>query len=276
MTDLTRPVTVLCSIDGMRPDALRLAHTPCIDALVAGGASTFTARTVMPSCTLPCHTSMLRGVDSEFHGIVDNVFHPLVKPIPSVIDVAFDQGKKTGFFYNWEQLRDLAAPGKLSISSMYGDAYSALGDTRVADSAIAALDLVDLDFLFVYLGWTDECAHVHGWMSDPYLDAIAHADTCLERVLDALSARVGRENITVLVTSDHGGHERTHGSDCDEDMLVPWILNGPGVKQAHEIQSPVRIFDTCVTLASVMGLAPSRFWEGKVVEDAFEAASPTG
>jgi len=274
MPSTSRHTVLLCSIDGMRPDALKMADTPFIDSLAAGGAATWTARTVMPSCTLPCHTSMLRGVDSTFHGITDNTFHQLVRPIPSLIDVAHDQGKKTGFFYNWEQLRDLAAPGKLSISSMYGDAFSALGDTRVADAAIAALDLLELDFIFVYFGWTDECAHIHGWMSEPYLEAIGHADVCLKRVVDAVTNHVSDGNLTVLVTSDHGGHDRTHGTDRDEDMLVPWILNGPGVKRGWEIKGPVRIFDTCVTLAAVMGLPSSSYWEGSIISEAFIDGTP--
>src|SRR5688500_16008868 len=92
---------VLCSIDGMRPDALLAANTPTMDRLARQGAFTGTARTVMPSSTLPCHTSMLRGVDTARHGITSNTFQPLVRPVPSLIDVAYDQGRTTGFFYNW-------------------------------------------------------------------------------------------------------------------------------------------------------------------------------
>jgi predicted AlkP superfamily pyrophosphatase or phosphodiesterase len=242
---MTKPRVLLCSLDGVRPDALQLTDTPCIDRLAAAGAVTWSARTVMPSSTLPCHTSMLRGVDTPRHGITTNTFHPLVRPVPSLIETAFDHGKLTGFVYNWEELRDLSDPGKLHVSLMDKDCYSASGDVRVAEMACLALERYDLDLLFVYFGWPDECAHRAGWMSQPYLDAIANADSCLARVLGKIEELGRLENTTILVTSDHGGHERTHGTDCDEDMTVPWILSGAGVRPGHQIAGPVRIYDTC-------------------------------
>jgi predicted AlkP superfamily pyrophosphatase or phosphodiesterase len=259
---------LLCSIDGVRPDAIHAANTPTIDRLAREGAFTWRARTDLPSSTLPCHTSMLRGAPVSRHGITSNNFAPLVRPVPSLIDLAFDQGRRTGFFYNWEQLRDLSAPGKLHVSSMHRDCYSPAGDHRVADAAIRALEEQELDLAFVYFGWPDECAHRNGWMSQPYLDAVSNADACLGRVLAAIE-RLGRAGETVtLVLSDHGGHERTHGTDRDEDMLIPWVLHGPGVRSGYEIEGPVRIWDTCVTLAHVLGLQPSDQWEGRVVTEA--------
>lgn len=260
---------VLCSIDGMRPDALQAAETPVIDRLVREGAYAWTARTTMPSSTLPCHTSMLRGVEPARHGITTNLFQPLVRPVPSLIDAAHDQGRTTAFFYNWEQLRDLSAPGKLNMSFMHSDCKSAAGDRRIAERAAAYVLESEVDLLFVYFGWTDECAHLHSWMSQPYLDAISNADSCLGRVLDAVE-RAGRAaETTVLVLSDHGGHERTHGTDRDEDILIPWVLHGPNVRRGYAIQGPVRIYDTCVTLAHELGLQPAPEWEGRVIEEAF-------
>jgi hypothetical protein len=55
----------------------------------------------------------------------------------------------------------------------------------------------------------------------------------------------------------------------DEDMLIPWILTGPTIRAGIELQSEVRIFDTCVTLAHIMGLAPAREWEGRVISEVF-------
>jgi predicted AlkP superfamily pyrophosphatase or phosphodiesterase len=252
----------------MRPDAVQAAQTPVMDRLAQEGASTWTARTVMPSSTLPCHTSMLRGVDTDRHGITSNRFQPLVRPVPSLIEAAKDQGRRTGFFYNWEPLRDLAAPGKLDASMMWADCHSPEGDRHVAELAAGCMQRIYFDLLFVYFGWPDECGHRSGWMSEPYLEAVSNADRCLGHVLEAIQ-RLGRAEETVtLVLSDHGGHARTHGTEMDEDMLIPWILHGPGVRQGHAIQEPVRIYDTCVTLARLLCLEPSPEWEGRVIHDA--------
>ncbi|MCS6859974.1 MAG: alkaline phosphatase family protein, partial [Abditibacteriales bacterium] len=179
---------------------------------------------------------------------------------------------RTGFFYNWEQLRDLAAPGKLDVSVMYADCKSAAGDQHIADMTIEYLHRLDFDLLFIYFGWPDECAHRTGWMSEPYLEAVANADACLGRVLGAMEKLGRADELTTLVLSDHGGHGRTHGTDCDEDMTIPWILHGPNVRAGCEIQSQVFIYDTCVTLAHVLGLQPSEEWEGRVVTEALRSS----
>jgi hypothetical protein len=53
-----------------------------------------------------------------------------------------------------------------------------------------------------------------------------------------------------------------------EDMTIPWILSGPGIRSGHELQIPVRIYDTCCTLAALLGLPAAREWEGRIVEEA--------
>lgn len=256
---------ILFSLDGVRPDALAEARTPTIDALIAQGSYTPRALSVMPSVTLPCHQSMLRGVDVPRHGITSNVFQPLARPVPSLFDVAHAAGKKTGSFFNWEQLRDLSEPGSLDVSYMWRDAYSPEGDRWIAEAASRHLEATPLDFLFVYLGWPDECAHRNGWMSEPYLRAIENADACVGEVL----AAAGPDTI-VLLQSDHGGHGRSHGTDCEEDMRIPWLLAGPGVRRGHALTSEVRIYDTCATLAHLLGLSAAPEWDGRVIEEALE------
>lgn len=261
-------MVILFSIDGMRPDGLQQADTPIMDALIASGASTMNASSVMPSVTLPCHTSMLRGVDVPRHGITSNTFQPLARPVPSLFDVAKAAGKRTGFFYNWGELRDLCAPGSLDVGYYWNDALTPEGDWRIARTAATHLSEEPFDFLFVYLGYTDECGHENGWMTPPYLDAIANADQCIAHVLEA--CRAAQIETTVLVQSDHGGHGRSHGTDSAEDITIPWILSGKGVRQGVTINSPVRIFDTCTTLAALLDLPFAREWDGKIITGALE------
>ena len=262
---MTRRRVILFSIDGMRPDGMLAADTPTMHSMLQTGAFTTAAQTVMPSVTLPCHTSMLRGVDVSRHGITSNDFQPLARPVPSVLDLARQSGLSTGFFYNWGQLRDLCAPGSLSISYLYGDAYSPESDWKIARSAAWHIEQMDFDFLFVYLGYTDECGHEHGWMSPEYLAAIANADRCVAHVLEA-SSKTGRPH-TSLLLSDHGGHGRSHGTTCPEDMNIPWILNGDGVKPG-QLERTVNIYDTCPTIAHLLGLKPAREWDGRIVHEA--------
>lgn len=252
-------MTILFSIDGMRPDGLAQAHTPTMDRLIANGASTMTAQTVMPCCTLPCHTCMLRGVDVPRHGITSNTFQPLVRPVPSILDLATDNGLRCGSFFNWGQLRDLCEPESIQVAFYYKGGIDPDSDFRVAEAAAHHIKRDALDFAFVYFGFTDECGHKESWMSEPYLKAISNADKCIERVLDAAG------DATVLVMSDHGGHERTHGTLAPEDMTIPFILSGKGIPSGVSIEKPVIIYDAAPTLAAVMGLPRPRQWDGTSV-----------
>ena len=253
---------VLISVDGMRPDGMLQAHTPTIDRLAAVGATTLKARSVMPSVTLPCHTSMLRGVDVGRHGITSNVFTPLARPVPSLFDVAHDEGLRVGSFYNWGPLRDLADPLSLDVDFMIQESHFPDGDGHVADAVVEHIAKRPFDLVFVYLGFTDTSGHDHGWMSQPYLDSIAQADACIGRILE--SARGGHADPVVFVTSDHGGHERCHGTDAEEDMTVPWIVAGPGVPHC-ELNSNACIVDVAPTLAALIGVPAPREWDGQAI-----------
>jgi len=260
---------VLFSVDGMRPDGLLQADTPCVDALVASGSWSMNARTVMPSVTLPCHTSMHRGVDVPRHGITTNTFQPLARPVPSLFDVAHDSNLNSGIFFNWGELRDLMEPASPSISYVFNDPSTAETDWIVARAAAEHIAKTDFDLLFVYLGFTDTAGHADGWMSRPYIDAIANADRCIAHVLSAFTAKGVEPNLLIL--SDHGGHERSHGTEMPEDMTIPWVMHGPGIRQGNELTEPIRIYDACTTLAALAGLPRAKQWEGRVVREAFIA-----
>lgn len=242
----------------MRPDALLQAHTPVLDRMIREGAATMKARTIMPSVTLPCHTSMFRGVDSTRHGITTNIFTPLARPVPSFVDVAAQHGKKCGMFYNWGPLRDLCGPEALHFSYLQGVSTDA-SDRRVAKTAAEHIVGDELDFAFIYLGFTDTCGHDHGWMSEPYLKAIEAASQRVGEVLGACE-QAGIA-VTAVVQSDHGGHDRSHGTEMPEDMTIPWVLWGEGVAP-RGIDEEVRIFDTCATMASLLGVPKDQGWEG--------------
>ena len=79
-----RPV-VLVSIDGLKPEYVRLAdslglHIPALRALAAGGASASGVVGVFPTVTYPSHATLVTGVSPARHGIVANTtFDPLMR-----------------------------------------------------------------------------------------------------------------------------------------------------------------------------------------------------
>ena len=250
---------ILFLVDGMRPDGLQQADTPNIDGLIANGSSTMTARTVMPSVTLPCHMSLFHSVGPERHGITTNTWTPQVRPIPGLTDALHAAGKKTAAFFNWEELRDLSRPGSLDHIYFSASALdlSGTGDWDIAKAANRYIGSARPDFSFVYLGCTDETGHAHGWMTEPYLSAIANADRCIGRVLEAAP-----EGTVAIVMADHGGHEKTHGTEFDDDMTIPFVISRLGDESPSQIDREVHITDIAPTVTTLLGVNSPQAWTG--------------
>jgi arylsulfatase A-like enzyme len=101
-------------------------------------------------------------------------------------------------------------------------------------------------------------------MSPEYLAQVQSADRALETVLKSLPA-----DNSILLQSDHGGHDRGHGTDLPEDMTIPWIVTGPSIRHNHEIAEAVSLLDTAPTLARLLGIAPDPAWQGHAIDAIF-------
>ena len=244
-------------VDGMRPDAL--TKTENARCLLENSKYTLNARTVTPSVTLPCHMSLFHSVDPSRHGTTTNVYTPNVRPINGLCEVLLSAKKTSAFFYNWEEIRDLSRPNSLAFSyfckgRLFG--YDKANDI-ITDAAIDFLTKNETDFTFLYLGYTDMAGHNHGWMSDEYMAAMENSFDNLSKLYNALS-----DDYVIIVTADHGGHDRTHGTELDEDMIIPIIVLSKN--EAPELDlTGASIKDIAPTVVSLLGVSPSEDWEGK-------------
>jgi predicted AlkP superfamily pyrophosphatase or phosphodiesterase len=258
---------VFIMTDGMRPDALEKAHAPTFHDFMARGSYTLKGQSVVPSITLPCHTSIFHSVPPQKHGVQTNDWQPLALSVPGLVEQLSAWGKKSALFYNWEQLRDLNRPGTLQASFFMNTAYELEGDDVIVEAALPYIRQRAFDFMFVYFGSIDLSGHAFNWMSDGYLRHVERADTLAAKVLAAVS-----DEDTVLIHSDHGGGGAApdaHGSDLPDDMLIPWMIAGPNIKRGYEIQRSVSLLDTAPTIASVLGVKSAPEWEGEVIQEVF-------
>ena len=249
---------LLIVVDGMRPDALLQCGLPEIVDYVKKGTYSLHARTVFPSITLPCHMSLFHSVVPDRHGVLTNIYVPQNHPIDGLVEVLASYRKKSAFFYMFEPLRDLSRPGKLSMSWFRAwDSYKWQGiDVKAARACKEFILDEEPDLAFLYMGETDEAGHKYGWMSPEYLSAIKEACECILDISSAIP-----DNYTVIITADHGGHNRNHGETIPEDMTIPICFRGKQFDVGREL-SDISIIDIAPTITDVMGLEPGDDWEG--------------
>ena len=251
---------ILISIDGMRPDGIKMCGNEHLDEILNKSSYTFNAKTVYPSITLPCHLSMFHSIPPERHGTLSNTYVVPVRPVNGLFEQLKMAGKKSAMYYGWEPLRNIGKPGSL-IASEYINAYSfEHTDGMLTDRALNYIKLAKPDFVFLYMVETDEKGgHDSGWMSETYLDYINHAINNVKRVIDETS-----EEYTIIVTADHGGHDRIHGTDMPEDMTIPMFFCGDKFEKNKKLNE-VSILDIAPTIAEIMSLDVPREWEGKSI-----------
>lgn len=238
------------------------AGAPNIMGLASRGAFTWRAKTIMPSTTLPSHTSMLSGYTPDAHGITWDDYAPMRGPIqvPTLFSVARAGGKRTALVAGkdkFQLFRDTGACDTFAIAPR--------GDEDVAAQA-ASLSSGRPDLLVVHLADVDLTGHAMQWMSSDYLSAVARADQAVGRILASLP-----DDVTVILTADHGGHLGGHGSDDLQDTTIPWIIAGPSTAKGHQLSTSVRTVDTAATAAYVLGLKLAPDAAGQPVLEAFGA-----
>ncbi|MFT3891287.1 MAG: ectonucleotide pyrophosphatase/phosphodiesterase [Anaerolineales bacterium] len=260
---LARRVLIL-SIDGLRPDVIALAPMPNLEALMTGSAYTLHAQTVYPSVTLISHASMLVGVCPSKHGVDWNDYYPdrgYAKGT-DLFDIVHAAGMQTVMYVGKEKLRQITEPASTDIFTFINDR-----DLVIADQLIANFPQ-DFRLLFIHFATVDDMGHEYGWMSPEQMSVAYRADQALGKILAELDARGLRQETLVIVTADHGGHDTTHGSHLPEDMTIPWIASGPGIKLGQLI-TQVHTMDTAATAAFALGLPIPAEWDGVPVYEAF-------
>lgn len=251
---------ILISIDGMRPDGFLQCGSDYVSELMKKSTYTLNGRTVFPSVTLPCHISMFNSVPPERHGTLTNQYVVPVRPVNGIFEELKAAKKRSAMFYGWEPLRDIGRPASLEAADyIYARGFD-YTDKILTDRALEHIKFSSPDFVFLYMVETDEKGgHDTYWMSETYLDYVKRAIDNVKTVIDAVG-----DEYTVIITADHGGHGRGHGTDMDEDMIIPMFFCGKEFEAGKELEN-VNILDIAPTVLDIMGIEPPEEWEGKSV-----------
>jgi predicted AlkP superfamily pyrophosphatase or phosphodiesterase len=260
-TPAPSPKAVVISVDGLRGDALGKTEVPNLKALASRGSYTYQAQTINPSNTLPSHTSMLSGYTPALHKITWDDYLPARGKItvPTIFSAARTAGLRSVMVVGKEKFQHFKDTGMVDVFI-----HATRGDADIANQAILQAE-VGFDVMFVHFPDVDLTGHALSWMSADYLTRVRYVDDAIGRLVAALP-----EHTTVIVTADHGGHDKDHGTTQAADMTIPWIALGPGIRAGFAITQKVTTIDTAATVARVLKISMSPDSEGKAVTECFQ------
>lgn len=272
---------VLISLDGISVEGFKQAKTPNLDSLLANGVLSLNTRVVMPSVTLPNWTSHLTGSGPEQHGVVDNSWEinkfklPAVETdvdgyYPSVFKVLKDNKPdiKTAFYYNWINLI-------YPYNKKYFDEVSFLENDEYIPNYNKALSFIKNNrnsptLVFLYSVHTDHAGHKYKWMSPEYIKSIEEADIEIGKFLKELEKENLIDNTHFMFLSDHGGINNGHGGVNESEMIVPWGITGPGIKNGLIMQEPNNTVNTAAIILYLFGVKYPLCWTGEIPKSIFK------
>lgn len=266
---------ILIGSDGFGAYAFQQARVPNLRAMMQQGSWTLHARTVLPSSSAPNWASMVMGAGPELHGyttwgskqpdlparVLDE--YNMFPTVYSLLRKAKPQSE-IGVIYEWEGI------GYLFPKAAVNKNQNCDGDVAVAAAACAYIKSKKPAFLFVHLHDVDSVGHKVGHGTPEYYAAIERTDAHVGEMLQAVKEAGMEQNTVVIFTADHGGINKGHGSISMNEMEIPWIVKGPGIRQNHEVQGSVMTFDTAATIAWLLGLTPPQVWIGKAIAEIFD------
>ncbi len=247
---------LLISIDGMRPDALH--NTEYGKYLESVCSYSLNAKTVYPSITLPCHMSMFHSVEPADHGVIENRYTPNSELGHGIAEELSEANKKTAIFFNWSPINNVVKPGK-NVYSKFVDPSQIGWEEANKKTTKACIDYITnnkVDFTFLYLGFLDEWGHAYGWLSDEYYYALNESLALVKQVISHLS-----DDYTVIITTDHGGKNKGHGSNSVEDMTIPIFVMGEKYIKGKNFNNG-SILDIAPTVLNVLDVEIPTYWKG--------------
>jgi len=278
----------IISIDGGKPATMQRSQMPVLGQLIREGAHTWDAQTIFPPITLPSHTSMLTGVPMETHGITWNDWAPKkgVVGVPTIFAAAKQAGLSTALFAGKEKFRHLLQPGTVDefnystsnavtvIKSDNDDqVYKKEGNIparTVATDAASYILTHQPNLCFIHFPDPDSVGHKFGWDSKEQIKSFAEVDAAIGTVIAAIKQAGMAGTSVVIITADHGGHEKGHGKNIPEDMTIPWIAWGQDVKSDFTITNAVNTCDTAATALWLLDVPPLQPMTGVPVTAAFK------
>lgn len=269
---------IILAFDGWGSSSFEAADMPFLKSKLSESAWTLRKRSILPTSSACNWASMFKGAGPEAHGYIDWDTRSPVFDItysdekgnfPSFFSIyrkKFPE-REMGYLYQWEGMRFIFDMG--DFNSVNEFAVTPAGSEKMKNASISyILDKKPSLAAFIW-DYPDKIGHTIGWYTNDYMGELRHIDSIIESIYNACVDAGIVENTLFVITSDHGGHDKTHGQPLMSDLESPFILIGKGIVPG-EIHEPLMQYDVASILADYSCLNRPVGWRGKTPEGLFD------
>lgn len=238
------------------------------------GSSSLSARSVLPSSSAVNWASMLMGAGPTVHGYTEwNSAVPEIPSadssryglFPSIFSILKEQRPTavSALIYSWQGIDPLIAKAATTIRVAGKD-----NDNFCTDTAAAIIRSKKPVLTFVHLDQPDGVGHTIGHRTPEYYKELKNVDARIGKIVAAVKDAGIADQTIILVTADHGGKGKGHGGKSLDEVQIPWVMYGPGVKKGHQLHNTIITYDTAATIAWLLKLKMPQSWRGQPVAEA--------
>lgn len=271
---------VLIGIDGWGAYSVPKAHDiPNIRYFIDNGCYTLTDRSVLPSSSAINWASMFMGVPTEMHGYTqwDSKRPEIPSAVtnadnipPTIFSVVREQmpEAETGCLFEWDGIKHLV--DSLAINHV---AQAVNCDKDPLELSRMAADYIKSkkpQLVAVCFDQVDHTGHGIGHDTPEYYTTLASVDRQIGTIVEAVKKAGMWDDCIFVLTADHGGIDKGHGGKTLQEMQIPFIVWGKGVKQGGHITEAMMQYDCAATIAEALGLRRPQSWRGVPAWSAFK------
>ena len=225
---------VIIGVDGMGAFC-KEADTPNMDRIFKDGATTYVARTAVPSISAQCWGSLLTGSSAFVHGLNNSIVES--KPytnsdLPTIFKRVRDAMPDAALasYCHWSPVNKGIIEDDIGVVKVNGE------DSVIHEQIAEYLKENDPTLFYAHFDSPDGAGHENGYGSEEHLAQITTVDGYIGKVYDALVDAGKLEDTLFIVATDHGGTTGgSHGGYTDAEMNVFFGAVGKTVKKGSTI-----------------------------------------
>lgn len=270
---------ILIGLDGWGAYSVPKAEMPNVKQVMEDGCYTLEKRSVLPSSSAINWASMFNGAPTEIHGYTTwGSRTPELKSrvvnqhgiFPTIFSILRDAqpDAEIGCIYDWDGIKYLTDTLAMSYHAQ-GPDYQKQPDglTEMAESYIKEKKP---KLFAVCFDQPDHVGHEAGHDTPEYYEVLKGMDQRVGRILQAVKDAGIWDDSIIILTADHGGINKGHGSISLEEMQTPFIIAGKNVRKGGKFDQSMMQYDVASTIAYIFGLSQPQAWTGRPMIQVFK------